>query len=77
VTFGPGRMHDQTALQTDGVDDLLARFPGVQAEVDAGYRGLRCDHPASRRESPARARPPEAARAWVQARHTQSSRRSA
>ena len=27
VTFRPGRMHDQTALQTGGIDSLLAQFP--------------------------------------------------
>jgi len=45
VTFRPGKMHDQTALQTDGIDDLLEQFPGAQAEMDAGYRGLHRDHP--------------------------------
>src|SRR5260370_38872048 len=39
--FRPGRGHDQTALQTDGIDNLLEQFPHVQAEMDAGYRGLR------------------------------------
>ena len=45
VTFRPGRMHDQTALQTDGIDDLLGQFPDVGCEMDAGYRGLHRDHP--------------------------------
>ena len=31
ATFRPGRMHDQTALQTDGIDDLLNGSPAVQA----------------------------------------------
>ena len=39
-TFRPGRQHDQTALQTDGIDDLLQRFPDVTCGMDAGYRGL-------------------------------------
>jgi hypothetical protein len=39
ATFRPGRQHDQTALQTDGIDDLPGQFPDVQAEMDAGYRG--------------------------------------
>ena len=34
----PGRQHDQTALQTDGIDGLLDQVPGVTAEMDAGYR---------------------------------------
>jgi hypothetical protein len=78
VTFRPGRMHDQTALQTDGIDALLERFPGVRAEMDAGYRGLHRDHPAQVSvppKKPARDAPPEAARAWEQARHAQSSAR--
>ena len=33
VTFRPGRMHDQTALQTDGIDDLLGQFPDVGCEM--------------------------------------------
>jgi len=41
--FRPGRVHDQTALQTDGIDNLLEQFPYVQAEMDAGYRCLRRD----------------------------------
>jgi hypothetical protein len=38
--FRPGRMHDVTALRTDGIEDLLRRHPDVQApEADAGYQG--------------------------------------
>jgi hypothetical protein len=44
-TLRPGRQHDQTALQTDGIDDLLEQFPEVTCEMDAGYRGLHRDHP--------------------------------
>ena len=44
-TFRPGRQHDQTALQTDGINDLLEQFPAVRCEMDAGYRGLHRDHP--------------------------------
>ena len=46
AVFRPGRMHDQTALQTDGIDALLEQFPDVRCEMDAGYRGLHRDHPA-------------------------------
>jgi Helix-turn-helix of DDE superfamily endonuclease/DDE superfamily endonuclease len=42
----PGRMHDQTAVQTEGIDALLSQFPDVQFEMDSGYGGLRRDHPA-------------------------------
>jgi hypothetical protein len=38
-------MHDQTALRTEGIDDLLGQFPDVAGEFDSGYRGLRNDHP--------------------------------
>jgi DDE superfamily endonuclease/Helix-turn-helix of DDE superfamily endonuclease len=77
-TFRPGRMHDQTALQTDGIDDLLDQFPDVEAEMDAGYRGLRRDHPAQVSvppKKPAKNAAAEALQAWDQARHAQSSRR--
>ena len=41
------RMHDQTALKTAGICDLLERFPQVKARVDAGYQGLARQSPAS------------------------------
>jgi hypothetical protein len=31
ATFRPGRCHDQTALQTDGIDNLLDQFPTCAA----------------------------------------------
>ena len=77
-TFRPGRQHDQTALQTDGIDCLLEQFPDVQAEMDAGYRGLRRDHPAQVSVPPGKPpknAPPEVTQAWEQARHAQSSTR--
>ena len=79
-TFRPGRQHDQTALQTDGIDDLLQRFPDVRCEMDAGYRGLHRDHPGQVSvppKKPAKDAAPEVTEAWEQARHTQSSMRSA
>jgi hypothetical protein len=33
-------MHDQTAVKTEGIADLLAQYPKVKARVDEGYRGL-------------------------------------
>jgi hypothetical protein len=36
----PGRMHDQTAIKTEGIEELLRRYDAVHATVDAGYRGL-------------------------------------
>jgi hypothetical protein len=43
--FRPGRMHDVTAVRTDGIEDLLRQHPKVQAEVDSGYQGLARDFP--------------------------------
>ena len=34
--FRPGRMHDQTAVRTEGIADLFTRHPQVRAKVDAG-----------------------------------------
>ncbi len=41
----PGRMHDVTALRTEGIEDLLRHYPQVTAEVDSGYQGLARDFP--------------------------------
>jgi hypothetical protein len=41
----PGRMHDATALRTEGIEDLLRRHPSVTADVDSGYQGLARDFP--------------------------------
>ena len=35
----PGRMHDTTALCTEGIRDPLQRDPKVKAQVDAGSVG--------------------------------------
>jgi hypothetical protein len=78
ATFRPGRQHDQTALQTDGIDDLLEQFPDVTCEMDAGYRGLHRDHPGQVSvppKKPAKDAAPEVIQAWEQARHRQSSTR--
>jgi len=77
-TFRPGRQHDQTALQTDGIDDLLEQFPAVKCEMDAGYRGLHRDHPGQVSvppKKPAKNAAPEVTGTWEQARHAQSSAR--
>ncbi len=55
--FRPGRMHDVTALRTEGIDGLLRACPQVTAEVDSGYQGLARDFPAqvsARPRNPAR-----------------------
>jgi hypothetical protein len=36
----PGRMHDQTAVKTEGIEDLFRQHPTVTATVDSGYQGL-------------------------------------
>jgi hypothetical protein len=41
----PGRMHDVTAVRTEGIEDLLHRYPTVRARVDSGYQGLARDFP--------------------------------
>ena len=43
--FRPGRMHDQTAVRTEGIADLFTRYPQARAKVDAGYRGLAKEFP--------------------------------
>ncbi|MFF9869508.1 transposase family protein [Streptomyces sp. NPDC013953] len=41
----PGRMHDQTAVRTEGIAEQLRLHPDVKAEVDEGYRGLANEFP--------------------------------
>ncbi len=74
----PGRMHDVTVLRTEGIEDLLRRYPNVKARVDSGYQGLARDFPDQVSAPPKK--PPkdatEAQRAeYNTARHTQSSQR--
>src|SRR5512132_1940224 len=67
----PGRMHDQTAIKTEGIEDLLRRHHDVHAKVDAGYQGLakafsgRVHAPPPK---PAKAAAPEELAAWQRAR---------
>ena len=74
----PGRMHDQTAIKTEGIEELLRRHDDVHAKVDAGYRGLakafggQVHAPPPK---PAKDAPPERLAAWQQARKQQSSQR--
>jgi hypothetical protein len=41
----PGRMHDQTAVRTEGIADQFRQCPDVRAEVGGGCRGLANDFP--------------------------------
>lgn len=74
----PGRMHDQTAVKTEGIDDLLDQHPDVEALVDAGYRGLAKGHPDQVQAPPLKPKkdaPPEAVAAYEADRKAQSSQR--
>jgi hypothetical protein len=76
--FRPGRMHDQTAVRTEGIADLFTQFPQVKAKVDAGYRGLAKDFPDQVQAPPLKPKKdatPEEVAAWDEARHRQSSER--
>jgi hypothetical protein len=76
--FRPGRMHDQTAVRTEGIADLFKQFPQVKAKVDAGYRGLAKEFPDQVQAPPLKPKkdaPPEAATAWEAECHQQSSQR--
>jgi Helix-turn-helix of DDE superfamily endonuclease len=60
VTFRPGRMHDQTALQSDGIDDLLDRPPACRPRWTPGTGACATTtqiRSASRRRNPARTQP--------------------
>ncbi|MBO3682654.1 transposase family protein [Streptomyces sp. NEAU-YJ-81] len=41
----PGRMHDPTAVRTEGIAEQFRLRPEVGAEVDEGYRGLANEFP--------------------------------
>ena len=76
--FRPGRMHDQTALRTEGIADLFEQFPQVKAKVDAGYQGLAKQFPDQVQAPPLKPKkdaPPEETAAWNEQRHRQSSER--
>jgi hypothetical protein len=74
----PGRMHDQTATRTEGIDDLLDAYPDVKFLVDSGYRGLANDHPEQVIAPPLKPKKdasPEEITAYETARKAQSSQR--
>jgi DDE superfamily endonuclease len=41
----PGRMHEQTAVRTEGIAEQFREHSKVKAEVDGGYRGLADEFP--------------------------------
>ena len=74
----PGRMHDITALRTEGIEDLLRRHPGVSARVDTGYQGLARDFPgqvSAPPKKPGTDAPPDQTARWEQCCKAQSSQR--
>ena len=76
--FRPGRMHDQTAVRTEGIADLFTRYPQVKAKVDAGYRGLAKEFPDQVQAPPLNPKKdatPEETAAYEEQRHKQSSER--
>lgn len=75
----PGRMHDQTAVKTEGIEDLFEQYPQVKAKVDAGYRGLAKQFPDQVQappKKPGKDAPPEEFAAWEEARLTASGNRA-
>jgi hypothetical protein len=76
--FRPGRVHDQTAVRTEGIADLFTQFPEVKAKVDAGYRGLAKEFPDQVQAPPLKPKKdatPEETAAYEEQRHQQSSER--
>jgi hypothetical protein len=76
--FRPGRMHDQTALRTEGIADLCEQYPQVKSKVDAGYRGLAKQFPDQVQAPPLKPKKdaaPEETAAYEEQRHQQSSER--
>ena len=76
--FRPGRMHDQTAVRTEGIADLYERYPQVKSKVDAGYRGLARQFPGQVEAPPLKPKKgasPEETAAYEEQRHRQSSER--
>lgn len=74
----PGRMHDQTAVKTEGIQDLLRQHPSVNVTVDSGYRGLAKAFPDQVHAPPAKPSKDAAAEqitVYEAARKQQSSRR--
>ncbi|WP_199788158.1 transposase family protein [Streptomyces sp. MspMP-M5] len=74
----PGRMHDQTAVRTEGIAEQFRLRPQVKAKVDDGYRGLAGEFPDQISAPPKK--PGEDTcegehRAWREAKRRQSSAR--
>jgi Helix-turn-helix of DDE superfamily endonuclease/DDE superfamily endonuclease len=71
----PGRVHDQAAVKTEGIADLLGQHPTVKVRVDEGYRGLATAFPeqvAAPPRKPPKDAPAEVVETWKQARTRRS-----
>lgn len=71
----PGRMHDQTAVRTEGIAEQFRPRPRVKAKADSGYAGLAKTFPGQVTAPPKK--PNDEAcdgekRAWREARRRQS-----
>ncbi|CAM5687279.1 transposase family protein [Streptomyces griseorubiginosus] len=74
----PGRMHDQTAMRTEGIAEQFRLRPKVTAEVDEGYRGLANEFPDQISAPPKKPKddaPLSEQYAWREMRRRQSSQR--
>ncbi|MFB7919586.1 transposase family protein [Streptomyces sp. NPDC056061] len=74
----PGRMHDQTAMRTEGITEQLRLHPRATAEVDEGYRGLANEFPDQVSAPPKKPKddaPLGEQYAWREIRRRQSSER--
>lgn len=74
----PGRMHDQTAIRTEGISEQLRLYPKVQVLVDAGYLGLVKEYPdqiTGPPKRPNKTASPEDVAAFEKTRKAQSSKR--
>jgi DDE superfamily endonuclease/Helix-turn-helix of DDE superfamily endonuclease len=74
----PGRMHDQTAIKTEGLDNLLHHYPRVRIRADQAYRGLSKHHPGqiiTKQPAPVDTCPPELAQHLIAIRKLHSQQR--
>ncbi|MFG2848894.1 transposase family protein [Kitasatospora sp. NPDC048296] len=76
----PGRIHDQTAVRTEGIAEQFRQYPRVKAEVDEGYRGLANEFPDQISAPPRKPKDIDSAPlteryGWREMRRRQSSRR--
>ncbi|MGI5405078.1 transposase family protein [Streptomyces sp. CA-135486] len=78
VADRPGRMHDQTAMRTEGIAEQFRLHPDVRAEVDEGYGGLANEFPehvSAPPKKPKEDAPLGDRYAWRERRHRQPSAR--